>query len=178
MEKIPTIKGIFVMSHVDALERVAGEEGMAELVRRMGRRVRYGSNDDVPVREEIEILEHVHDIVSGKPSYPRERSVGAGRLHFKNFSETPLGEVILALTNFKTALLKSGWIAGRVFRGIEFIPEELGDRSVRIIMKNNDYAIDHFKGFFEAWMESSGLHGSVTASDKKESGYEYVLLWE
>src|SRR6185503_14907010 len=120
MKKIPTIKGIFVMSHVRALERAKGKDAVLKLVERMGKRVRYKNTEDVPVREEIAIIENVLDLLSEKPIPHGKREFEAGRLHFKNFSETPLGQLVLRIFKFKKALLKAPWIAKKVFRGVQF----------------------------------------------------------
>src|SRR5882724_9168247 len=119
MKKPPTIKGIFVMSHVNALARAKGEKALKELVLRCGRRVHFRNSEDVPVRIEIQIIEHVLDMLAGKEISSGKREYAAGKLHFNNFAGTPLGEMVL-LFNFKTALMRAPWIARRVFRGVEF----------------------------------------------------------
>src|SRR3954470_1085078 len=115
----PTIKGIFVMSHVQALARVKGDDAISDLVERCGRRVRFAANDNVPVRVEVQIIENVLDMLAGKKIPVGKREFEAGRLHFKNFANTPLGGIVL-LFKFKTALMRTPWIARRVFRGMEF----------------------------------------------------------
>src|SRR6185503_9390939 len=120
MKKIPTIKGIFVMSHVRALERARGKEAVLKLVERFGKRVRFKNTDDVPVRDEVAIIELVLDLLSKKPIPHDRREFEAGKLHFRNFSGTPLGQIVLSIFSFKKALLKTPWIAKRVFRGVQF----------------------------------------------------------
>src|SRR3954468_16882438 len=97
MKKTPTIKGIFVMSHVRALERAKGKEAVHELVERCGMRVRFKNTDNVPVRDEVTIIENVLDILSGKPIPHSRREFEAGRLHFRNFSRTPMGKLVLGI---------------------------------------------------------------------------------
>jgi hypothetical protein len=176
MKKPPTIKGIFVMSHVKALARAKGEKAVSELVERCGRRVRFANGEDVPVRVEVQIIEHVLDMLAGKKIPRGKREYEAGKLHFNNFANTPLGEMVL-LFNFKTALMRAPWIAGRVFRGVVFSSESLGKNSVEITMGNNDYPLEHFQGFFKAWMLHAKLRGTVKAKTKDEE-YVYSLKWK
>jgi hypothetical protein len=171
----PTIKGIFVMSHVNALIRAKGEKALQELVTRCGRRVQYGANEDVPVRTEIEIIENVLDMLAGKRISAGTREFEAGKLHFNNFAKTSLGEMVL-MFSFRTALMRAPWIARRVFRGMEFSSKELDKKSVEIILGNNDYPLEHFQGFFKAWMEHLKLKGTVKAREKDDE-YIYTIKW-
>src|ERR1041385_2095598 len=148
MKKAPTIKGIFVMSHVRALERAKGHKAVLELVKKYGKRVRFKNSEDVPVREEVKIIELVLDLLSEKTIPYGKRELEAGKLHFKNFSKTPLGTLVLNMFGYKNALLRAPWIASRVFRGVHFKTEELGQKKIRVTMENNDYSIEHFQGFF------------------------------
>src|SRR3989344_338383 len=176
---VPTIKGIFVMSHVRMLERALGEKGLLELERRFGKSVHFRNAENVPVSDEVKIIEHVLDLVSGDTTPAAERARLAGELHFKNFSETPLGKLVLPVfrSRFKKILLGVNNIAGHVFRGVTFTSKALGEKEVRILMANNDYPIDHFKGFFAGWLAYSGLIGSVTAHDRGDNRYEYTIKW-
>jgi hypothetical protein len=177
MKPTPTIKGVFVMSHVRALALAKGEEAVHELVERCGRRVRFKNGDDVPVRVEVEIIEHVLDMLAGKRIPAGKREFEAGRLHFKNFAETPLGGMVLML-NFRTALMRAPWIARRVFRGVEFSSQELSKNCVAITMGNNDYPLEHFQGFFKAWMQYAKRKGTVLARENPEGEYIYTIKWK
>lgn len=164
------------MSHVRALARVKGEGAISELVERCGKRVRFKNSDNVPVRTEVLILENVLDMLVGKKMPAGKREFEAGRLHFKNFAETSLGKVVL-LFKFKTALMRTPWIAKRVFRGVEFSSRNLDKNTVEITMRNNDYPLEHFHGFFKAWMQHAKFRGTVTA--KESAGdYVYTLRWK
>jgi hypothetical protein len=171
----PTINGIFVMSHVNALARAKGEKALQKLVERCGHRVHFQNNEDVPVRVEVMIIEHVFDMLAGRQIAPGKREFEAGRLHFKNFADTPVGEMVL-LFNFKTALMRAPWIARRVFRGMEFSSESVGKKTVEIRLGNNDYPLEHFQGFFKAWMQHLKLKGSVAAKNE-EGEYIYTIKW-
>jgi len=163
------------MSHVHALARAKGEKALQELLVRCGRRMRYRANEDVPVRIEIEIIEHVLDMLAKKEIPPGKREFEAGRLHFRNFADTPLGEMAL-LFSFRTALMRAPWIARRVFRGMEISSRSLGKNSIEITIGNNDYPLEHFQGFFKAWMRRCKLSGSVKAAEKDDE-YIYTIKW-
>ncbi len=176
----PTIKGIFVKSHIRALERERGEEGVRELERRMGHPINYSNTQDVPISDEVKILEHTVEIIAGEPVAQRERELEAGRLHFRNFSTTPLWNLTLQIfgTNPKFLLMQSSKIAGYVFQDVEFTSEDLGDRAVKITMFNNDYPLEHFQGFFEEWLRAEDLKPHVEAAAQGRGRYEYVVRWE
>lgn len=175
----PTIKGIFVKSHIRGLERERGAEALRELERRMGESLAYKNTDNVPISDEVRILEHIVDMLSTEPLSQKEREIEAGRLHFRNFSTTPLWTLVDTLlgSNPKFILLQSAKIAGYVFQDVEFTAEDLGERQVRITMFNNEYPIEHFAGFFEALLESFGFKPSVSARMRTEARYEYDVSW-
>lgn len=175
----PTIKGIFVKSHIRALERERGHEGVEELHKRFGRPLNYSNADDVPIRDEVAILRHIVDITSSRQLSAEERELEAGRLHFRNFATTPLWTLTETLfgANQKRILMRSQHIAGYVFQDVTFLSEDAGQTSVRITMFNNDYPIEHFKGFFEEWLTIAGLKGSVRALAHGRGRYEYLISW-
>lgn len=172
----PTIKGIFVKSHVDALVRAKGKDAVGELIERCGKQVRFQNSDDVPIRTEILIIEHVLDMLAGKRIPKGKREFEAGRLHFRNFAGTRVGEMVL-MFRFKSALQRAPWIARRVFRGVQFSVKDLGKNAIEISMSDNDYPLEHFHGFFKAWMQHKKLSGTVRAKDV-EGVYMYALKWK
>jgi uncharacterized protein (TIGR02265 family) len=176
----PTIKGIFVKSHIRALERERGSDGVIELQKRFGKPINYSNSDDVPVADEVLILEHIVDITSPVQLAREERELEAGRLHFRNFSTTPLWTLTEQIfgTKLKFLLMQSSKIAGYVFQDVHFASEDLGERSVRITMFNNDYPIEHFQGFFEQWLQSAGHKGKIAATAHTRGRYEYTISWE
>jgi len=175
----PTIKGIFVKAHIRGLERERGREGVLELHQRFGRPINYHNTDNVPIKDEVELLEHIVDILSPRQLSKTDREIEAGRLHFKNFATTPLWGIVDSLlgSNPRLLLLQAAKIAGYVFQDVQFISEDLGERSVRITMFNNDYPVEHFQGFFQAWLFASGLVGSVDAKADGRTRYEYTISW-
>ena len=179
MAEEPTIRGVFVKSHINALGKKRGEEGLKDLEKRYGASIDIGDTDNVPVREEVKILEYIVDILSPKPLAPVERAFEAGKLHFNNFTTTPLWTLVTSIfgKNIKLLLMQSANIAGRVFHGITFHSQDIGERSVRITMENNDYPLEHFQGFFDAWLTSSGVSGNVEAYARSENIYEYLISW-
>ncbi|MBI5644835.1 DUF2378 family protein [Candidatus Kaiserbacteria bacterium] len=175
----PTIKGIFVKSHIRGLERERGAEGLRLLREKFGRPLNYGNGDDVPVADEVQILEHIVDILSGGSLSLHERHLAAGRLHFRNFSTTPLWKIVsfVFMGNTKRILMQSARISGYVFRNVHFISESLDERRVKITMFNNDYPLEHFQGFFQQWIAQADLNGDVEAAAHTRGRYEYTISW-
>jgi uncharacterized protein (TIGR02265 family) len=180
MDKTPTIKGIFVNSHVKKVRQEKGEEGVSELESRFGGPINFGNFQDVPVRDEVRLIECALDVLRGTSVPEASRAFEAGRLHFQDFIDTPLGRIIFSQfkNNFKTVMMNSSSIAGHVFRGISFYSEEMGPKSVKVTLENNDYPIDHFKGLFQEWMNFSGLSGTVDAKETAPNRYEYTASWQ
>jgi uncharacterized protein (TIGR02265 family) len=176
---IPTIKGMFVKSHVNAVRRERGEAGVRELQERFGKPLDFGALQDVPLRDEVTIIEHALDLLSETPIPPDQRAFEAGRLHFRNFRTTSYGSFLLTALphDYKMLMLRAPSIASHVFRNVRFNSEDLGPTSVRLIMENNDYPIDHFRGFFTAWMQDYGLDGNVEAK-KEADRYTYTMTWK
>src|SRR4051812_28014220 len=169
----PTIKGIFVRSHLRALERARGEDGLLELQKRFGKPLSYKNSDDVPISEEVRLLEYIIDLTSPTELSPRAREIEAGGLHFRNFATTPLWSPTTQIfgSNLKFLLMQSSKSAGYVFQGVEFTSEDIGERTVRITMFNNDYPIEHFEGFFDAWLNDAKKEGTVAASGHTRGRY-------
>lgn len=178
-EARPTIKGVFVKSHLHSLEVEKGERALEELHKRFGRSIEFKNMDNVPVADEVEILEHIVAIRS--PEIAREdRALEAGRLHFRNFTKTPLGRLIVPLikTNVKAILMQSRNIAGHVFHGVHFSAADVGPNAVRITMTNNDYPIEHFKGFFKEWLAFADYEGEIDAQTLSRGVYQYLISWK
>ncbi|HYF13180.1 MAG TPA: DUF2378 family protein [Candidatus Paceibacterota bacterium] len=175
----PTIKGVFVMSHVHALKKAKGKTAVAELERRYGHAISFGATQNVPIREEVKIIELTLDILTGDTTPKEKRAYEAGKLHFNNFTQTPLGMMLFPLftSNFKMLLMKSPTIAQQVFRGVTFKSEDLDRNCVRITMENNDYPLGHFQGFFYAWLTYSDLFGDVDAKEQGRNCYIYTISW-
>lgn len=176
----PTIKGIFVNSHVSAVRKIKGERGIQELEKKYGKPIRFKNSQNVPVREEVELLEAAMEILHDRP-FPKDRlSFEAGRLHFRNFVTTPLAKFLFPLfrRRFKLLMMHSKNIAGHVFQGVRFSSEDLGPKAVRVAMENNDYPIDHFRGLFYEWMSYAGLSGTVDAEETAPGRFEYMMKWK
>jgi uncharacterized protein (TIGR02265 family) len=176
----PTIKGIFVNSHIEAVRKLRGEEGVLALEHRYGKSLKFKNSEDVPVADEVKIIEYALDLLSPELVPEPEWAFEAGRLHFRNFTTTPLAQIIFSLfrEEYKLLMLKTKNIAGHVFRGVHFASEDLGPKSVRVTMKNNDYPIQHFRGLFAEWMIFAGLVGTVVAEEPKPNTYQYTMTWE
>jgi uncharacterized protein (TIGR02265 family) len=175
----PTIRGVFVKSHIRALEKERGPKAVDELRSRFMGSIEFSNTEQVPVRTEVALLEKIVEILAGHELPQKERELEAGKLHFRNFTTTPLWSIVTSMfgPNIKSLLMQSSTIAGRVFHGVEFVSEDVAERSVRIMLRNNDYPIEHFQGFFEEWLKQSGVSGYVEAYRRSDSAYEYVIAW-
>ena len=179
-DKTPTIKGIFLNSHVNKVRQEKGEEGVRELENKFGKPVKFSSFEDVLVRDEVRLIELSLDILMNGKVPADKRAFEAGKLHFKNFSKTPLGRIIFSQFrgNFKLMMVNAPSIAGHVFKGVRFFSEERGPKEVVVMMENNDYPIEHFRGLFQEWMDFSGLTGTVESKEIAPNRYEYIMRWQ
>ncbi len=176
----PTIKGIFVNSHIKSVQKKKGAAGLKKLEQLYGKPVRFKNSENVPVREEVKVIEAALQVLVDKPVPPEQIALEAGRLHFKNFVTTPLARILFPIfrKKFKFMMLQAKNIAGHVFQGVEFSAEDSGPKKVKVIMKNNDYPLEHFQGLFAEWMAFSGLKGSVEAQAITPTHYEYPMQWQ
>jgi len=175
----PTIKGIFVNSHIAAVRREMGEEGVRALAAAYGKPLAFRNSESIPVHEEVSIIESALDILTGHSVPANERAFEAGRLHFRNFSNTAFARIIFSMfkKEFKLMMLQTRNIAGHVFQGVRFTSVENGPTDVTVKMENADYPIDHFRGLFYEWMLFSGHTGSVTASQPSPGTFVYSIRW-
>jgi uncharacterized protein (TIGR02265 family) len=176
----PVIKGIFVNSHIKAVAKAKGRAGLAELARRFGKPLRYGNLQNIPVAEEVRLIEAALQVLSPRPIPKKQLPYEAGRLHFQNFSQTSYGRILLNTLpkNFKRLMLNAKYIAQHVFKGVIFTSFDDGPKAVSVIMENNDYPIEHFRGLFAEWMDYFGLKGNVTASRIDNRSYKYRMSWK
>ena len=177
----PVIKGMFVRSHIEAVRKVKGEKGVKELERRYGKPIKFGHVQYVPVREEVKIIELTLDVLNPTPVPALVREFEAGRLHFRNFSTTPYGRIIFSALprDFKLMMMNTRYIAQHVFRHVKFTSIDLGPQVLKVIMENNDYPIDHFKGLFYEWMRFFDLkRANVDAREIASNVYEYTMVWQ
>jgi len=183
MAETPLIKGMFVNSHIRALRVKKGTDGVRELERRYGSPLAFKNLADVPVREEIRILELVLDLLSDVPVPPESRSFEAGRLHFRNFITTPFGKILISaipktIAGFHKLLTSTGHIARHVFKNTNFRATHT-DSMISICMDNSDYPLEHFRGLFFEWMVFWDMPSpSVEATENAPGAYEYTLRWQ
>lgn len=175
----PTIRGVFVLSHLNAVRRRHGQEGIRRLERVVGRPLRFRAGDEVPVALEVRIIEAAVPLLVDHPVPADEVAVEAGRLHYRNFSRTPWNRVLLGLfpRDFAFMVRHGATIAERVFRGLRVQLAELAPKTFKITMENADYPLDHFKGFFQEWMHAYGAEGSVVAQKGGPRTHQYLLQW-
>ncbi len=189
MRRRPTIKGIFVNSHVHALRKARGDEAVLELQGKFGKPVSFGVMEDVLVCDEVLLLEYIVEIMSHRRYTDRERSLEAGRLHFNNFTTTPLWKVLISTfgNDFKRIALHGAKVTEQVFRGLSIKIEDIGPTHVKITMGNNDYPLEHFQGFYEAWLASTGTKAAVEGNElhgpqgdgpaQAGATFEYIIRW-
>lgn len=179
-QKTPTIKGIFVNSHIKIVLQKKGKRGIKRLEALYGRPLQFRNFQNVPVREEVKIIEAALKVLSDHLIPESHLAFEAGRLHFRDFTTTPLAQIIFSVfrKRFKQLMLHSKNIAGHVFQGVRFFSQEMGPKSVKVIMENNDYPIDHFQGLFQEWMDFAGLKGTVVGSQTEPNRYEYTMNWK
>ena len=177
-KQTPTIKGIFVNSHIKALRADKGPVAVIELEKIYGKPLKFKNLEDVPVSEEVKIIDGILDILYGKMPEPK-KAFEAGRLHFRNFMRTPLARAIYAQSRVsaKATFMLAGKIASQVFKGVELKSESLGPRTVKFSLKNSAYPLEHFEGFFQEWINKLGFLGSVSSEQLGPGHYEYLLDW-
>lgn len=175
----PKIKGIFVNSHIKAVLRQKGPQAVEELEKRFGSPLRFKNSDDVPVRDEVRLIELALDILSDPAPPASARSFEAGRLHFRNFITTPFAKIINPLIRFEFhhLIYRLSSVAEYIFRGVKFSTREIRPNCAEVILENNDYPLDHFRGLFHEWLEFSGQKGSVTAAVVPPNKYVYTVEW-
>lgn len=174
----PIIKGIFVNSHIKALEKARGPEGLKELEKLYGGPINFGAMQDVPVRDEVKVIECILRILH--PEIPEEkRHFEGGKLHFNNFITTPLGRIMFGhlAKDFHKMMMSSQYIAGHVFGNVKFTSVDKGPKAVNIVMENADYPLEHFQGFFQAWMDLWDYNGVVKAEIDDQQKYNYIMEW-
>jgi len=176
----PTIKGMFVNSHIATLRKHKGESAIRDLETRYGTSIIFKNLQDVPVRDEVRIIEIVLDLLGEAPEDPTERAFDAGRLHLRNFMGTTFGRIISTALpkspdGYRMLLSRSGYIARHVFKNSNFNSNVEGDVLI-IAMDNCDYPIDHFRGFFTEWMHSWGIvDPRVSARERSPQTFEYSM---
>ncbi len=179
MEKpTPTIKGIFVRSHLRGLKKAKGKAGLDELARRYGKPLVFKSLANIPVAEEIRIIDLIIDILyGGMPA--QKRAFEAGRLHFRNFLGTAPAKLLYAESklSIKAVFLRARLVASYVFKGMKFDAEDMGRQTVKISVRDCAYPLEHFQGFFQEWLAVLGFVGSVGAEAAEGGVFEYLVEW-
>lgn len=175
----PTIKGIFVNSHIRAVEKRHGPKGLERLETLVGQSLSFSAGQDVPVSLEVRVIEAAVELLVDHPVAADEVAFEAGKLHYRNFKGTPWAKVIFGMfpRDFAFMVRHSPIIAERVFKGVLFEASELGPRTLKLSMDNADYPLDHFKGFFQEWMTDYGLQGNCVGQAVTPRHFDYVMTW-
>jgi len=180
MQQAPTIKGLFVKTHIAAVKHKRGEQGVKILEKLFGKPLAFGNWENVPVEEEVRLIHYALHIWSDEEIVSKYLEYEAGRFHFRNFLTTPLAKTIIKRfgANFKLIMMLASKIARKVFLGIEVSSENIDLHKVKIIIKNSAYPLEHFSGFFEAWLSYVGLVGMVRAVKTNTHLFEYTIIWK
>ena len=177
MPTIPTIKGIFVNSHIKIVRERKGDAGIKKLEELFGKPVKYSNYENVPVAEEVKLLECVLQVLSDTPIPPEQVAFEAGRLHFNDFVTTPLAKILFSAFHDPEMLLRMEYIAEHVFMGITFTPQRLGPEKIIATMHGGIYPLDHFRGLFHAWVAYLGYDPVVEAVQLGPETYQYTISW-
>lgn len=181
METKPaTIKGLFVNTHVKAVEKNLGDFGVKQVAKKCGFALPYGNWENVPVIQEVKVIDAALQLLSDTEVPIHKLEYEAGKFHFNNFMSTFFAKTIFAQfgTNFALMMRLAGKIASRVFKGVEVRSQQLEVKKVRITMYNMDYPLEHFVGFFEAWLSYMKLIGIARGKDLGNKTYEYIITWK
>lgn len=175
------IRGIFVNSHIAAFRNTKGEDGIKELEKRLGRKLKIGNLEYFPVADESRLLDIAVDILNEGKISQDKIPYEAGRLHFKNWTTTPWAKLIFTVfrRNLKYMFMHASLIAERVFKGsIKFSSVDLGPKKIKLTLENSEYPLEHFRGFLNEWISYFGLKGEVIVKEQSPTQYEYTIKWE
>jgi len=175
----PTIKGIFVNSHVRAIRRLLGDEGLQRIEDAFHGPVWFGATDDVPTDTESRLIEAAVRLLSDGPMAADGLAYEAGRLHYRNFTGTPWGKVLFSIfpRDFAFMMRHAGGIAEKVFSHVTFHVKEFGPRSFCITIDNGGYPLGHFRGLLQEWMDDFGCEGRVLAQEPQPGRQEHLVQW-
>ncbi len=176
---VPCVRGIFVLSHINAVRKAKGNEGVRLLERGFGKSLDFDVDDLVPVRDELKIIDAALHLTSVDAVPAPQVDYEAGKLHFRNFSTTTLGKTLLLVfrDDFKFILLRTPAVARLVFSGMSFSATDLGPNSVRVCIRNCAYPLEHFHGIFSEWMSCCGIRGAVETEKLGVREYSYLMRW-
>ncbi len=175
-----TIKGIFVRQHIKAIKKHKGSEGLKLLEQKFGKPLTIKNSDNVPIADEVKLLEAATIILHPKKYSQQELDYEAGKLHFINFSQSPIGRILFFSfnRNIKRILLHSNNITAHIMKGILFSAKSTGKKSILIMIGSNGYPLHHFRGFFEEWFTFSKVKGTVKATFQEPASHMYELDWK
>lgn len=176
----PTIKGLFVKTHVRAIKKKRGPLGLRTLQAQFGKPLKFGAWQNIPVADEVKLINCAVVLYSDQRINPEKLDYEAGRFHCQNFLTTPLAKTVMKRLgkNFKLMMLLASKVAGQVFRGLKAEAEDLGENKVKIVFTNSGYPVEHFAGFFEEWMSYLGLLGIARGEELEPGNIKYIMTWK
>ncbi len=174
---------MFVNSHVRRLKAAKGQFAVNELAERFGKLVQFRNLEEVSIKDEVAIIEICLDLMSENTIAPKDRAFETGKLHLQNFLGTPFGRIVVASqpitpNGFKKLFLNARHIARHIFKNTDFTVVDSGKSSIRIVMLNSNYPLDHFKGLFFEWMLFWRLASPEITAEETAGRHEYNLRWK
>jgi hypothetical protein len=178
--KIPTIRGVYVNSHIKALQKAKGRDAIKELRRLYGKPLEFGNFQNIPIEEELKIMHAVFNLLSSSPVINENFDYEAGKFHFQNFMTAPLTKLFFSLfgKNFRTVVWAASKVSKGIFTGVQVRKKNAGIHTEQIILENNEYPAHHFVGFFDAWLTHLGLIGMTTMKELSPRVHEYTVTWK
>jgi uncharacterized protein (TIGR02265 family) len=176
----PTIKGFFVGSHIKAVKKQKGKQGLKELEKEYGKPLTFGRFSNIPVVDEVRLIDCALKIILGLSVPKEDWHRTAGNFHFQNFIRTFYGRAILSVfrKQLKPILMNSRGITRLVFKNMPFSSKNLGQNRIQVTIENNYYPLEHFTGFFEGWLSYANFVGIVRAEDLGSRAHAYTITWK
>lgn len=175
----PTIKGIFVNSHISMLKDSKGDSAVQELRDKVGFPIDYKEDEDIFLGDEEKIIDAL--VLMENPNISADKlHFESGKLHFTNWTKTPWSKQLFSLLppDFKYMMMHLNVIIVKVFQNFTFESTELGEKRVKVSANNNYYDVQHWVGLFQAWMDLFGLKGLVSGEKTGEHSCDLFFEWE
>jgi uncharacterized protein (TIGR02265 family) len=172
-----TISGIFMKNVVDEISRLRGENGLAQLKRKIGLN-HFAAFRNYPMELDVKLAKAACEILYGDDS--PQSYINLGKLTFQKYTESVVGKTMEALTG--TDFRKAALVLERVFQtfshGLSIKSKETDQNNIIITMDNIPYNIHHFEGLWRGALEHYKLNGTVTCDKLKENCFQYTIKLE
>lgn len=172
-----TIKGIFLKNLVDLVNQKKGDPGIKQLEKMVGD-IHYSAIKNYPVETEIKLYHATENIIFGMNNSETREKIGM--LTFEIYAHSFIGKTMFSLLggDIKKAAYSLQKVLNTVTTGMEIRMEDLGPNKVKVIMSNNPYEIEHYKGVYMGALEFFEKEGTVEAIESSPHNYEYLVSWK